>query len=90
MEEKGCSSVFQQTTASCGLLLAGYGLAGGWLLLLDVAPVATVVARVDEGCCRAGGFPATVKDDSTKAELSKNNDEKVKKGGAWLLVAHQQ
>ena len=59
------------------------------MLLLDVA---MVVARVDEGCCRAGCFPAVVKDNGTKAGLNKIGDKiigKEEKGKLWDIVAHQ-
>ena len=41
----------------------------GWLLLLDTTSVAMVVARVGGGSCKAGCFPAAVKDDGMKASL---------------------
>ena len=58
-------------------------MARGWLLLLDMALMQTVVAKVDEECCRAGCFPAIVKDDGMKAGLSEVNIREGKKQGLY-------
>lgn len=78
--------------ASCSSLQLGYGL----LRLAERSyrrlEVATVMAGVRGVSCKASCFPTAVKDDGTKARLSKNSDKKEEKWrfGCWWLTGAVQ
>ena len=71
----------------------------GWLLLLDAAPMAmegsdevTSMSNLQAAVPQGHSFPTTVKDDGTKADLSKIGDKiigKEEKGKLLGTVAHQ-